>query len=1070
MSSVSPSFRDHMQVIKTKAHARFYVAEEELRRDFINAVEGLLGKYGITPVTEMERKIIRGRPDARIGAVAFELERPIDERGRMRGKVSGSKIEQLQGYLSEIRVKEGKLARGVATNGIEIVLLDEEGNIIDRGGVVEKAWALEVWLTTLALTIVEPRDLIQRLGPESSIGRDLIITLWNSFGGYKDRIPFVKESFEAWRGLYGCAVNLTSEVRKAIKRYASVSFNLRLKAKSGIEEFIYVMETYLSMLMKALVARTLLQRLLVPHTSVRMLLEPDYVEGFFRLEDRVPLAKNVFEADVFTWFVDIAREDRSFARSLGAKLRGMITRLDTLDLSEVPVDLLRRMYQEFFDPALRKALGEFYTSEEMVDEILDAASFSRPMVEQWARSALKSHGGYVLDHGCGSGTFLLRVMERVKDTALTTEEKLGVITRKVVGIDIHPFAVAMARCNYIIAISDLVRSAEGLSVVKIPVYWADSLAMLTKKTKMEPNVEGAIAAVYEASIPVLGIFALPDPGFMNLERLLAVVRRAVDEGWSKDAYMDELKRTFGEEAFLIYKEQVMDLYHKFKERKDKGLNGRWVALLKNVFVVEELRGRCDLVCSNPPWVRIHNITGEIQDNLKSNYAFYKKGEVGWDPKLKKTRVVFGAQFDYSMAFVEAGLRYLKEGGMLAFVITSKVQQALYANVMRRNLMDYKVVRLIDYSLYPKPLFKDAVNYPLILIVQKELHASTPETLIDVINTRNERSSWSIKQEELSLKKGDSDSPWLVAPPKVLQIFRKMQKNLLLGDLFTVRRGIEGWPNKVFIVTQVKPTATPGIVRIETEGRAEERLHTRMETTILRSMVRGEDVDEWTFEVRSRIIWAYDDNTCEPLKELPSEAKRYFNNKEVIKATDREPHWKHLGVSLEKLKSKVAWPDLTKKMEAVFMPDHYYDPILGRGKLIPIKTVYLIPIDEEDLGYALTAVLNSTLVRCFIMSFTERARGGYFRHFSWVVGMVPLPKSISSLVTLRTDPGKEECATFDALVELSRRIHEEAKRGDINPESLEELDRLIAEAYGLTKGELETIKEYFNFIYAGSPQK
>lgn len=415
-------------------------------------------------------------------------------------------------------------------------------------------------------------------------------------------------------------------MQKATKKYALVSFNLRLKTKNDIEEFIYVMETYLSMLMKALAARTLLQRLLLPHTSVRMLLEqPDYVKGFFRFEDRVPLAKNVFEADLFTWFFDITRVDRSFAGRLNNKLKDMITCIDTFDLSEVPVDLLRRMYQEFFDPALRKALGEFYTSEEIVDEVLDAAGFSGPMVEQWARSALKSHGGYVLDHCCGSGTFLLRVIERVKDTTLTPEEKLKLITEKVVGIDIHPFAVAMARCNYIIAVSDLVRSTEGLSVVRIPIYWTDSLGMFTKKTKMEPSVERAITAVYEVSLPILGSFVLPDPSFMNLEKLLMVIRKAVDEDWSEDAYMDELKRTFDEAVFLIYKDQIMDLYRKFKERKDKGLNGRWIAFLKNVFVVEELRGKCDLVCSNPPWVRIHNITDEIQDNLKSNYILQRGG-------------------------------------------------------------------------------------------------------------------------------------------------------------------------------------------------------------------------------------------------------------------------------------------------------------------------------------------------------------------------------------------------------------------------------------------------------------
>jgi len=68
------------------------------------------------------------------------------------------------------------------------------------------------------------------------------------------------------------------------------------------------------------------------------------------------------------------------------------------------------------------------------------------------------------------------------------------------------------------------------------------------------------------------------------------------------------------------------------------------------------------------------------------------------------------------------------------------------------------------------------------------------------------------------------------------------------------------------------------------------------------------------------------------------------------------------------------------------------------------------------------------VRCFISSFAERARGGYFRHISWTVGLVPLPRDLDSI----------------------------AIESDDN-------DLSVASAYGLTGGQTEALKRYYGFV-------
>ena len=86
--------RERVQLIKSDIYSQVCLTEEEVRSRFIEVVRELLEHEGIPLTIEMERKLIRGRPDARIGAIIFEFERPLDERGRLREHVTKFKIEQ----------------------------------------------------------------------------------------------------------------------------------------------------------------------------------------------------------------------------------------------------------------------------------------------------------------------------------------------------------------------------------------------------------------------------------------------------------------------------------------------------------------------------------------------------------------------------------------------------------------------------------------------------------------------------------------------------------------------------------------------------------------------------------------------------------------------------------------------------------------------------------------------------------------------------------------------------------------------------------------------------------------
>lgn len=80
-----------------------------------------------------EESIVEGRPDARIGSLLIEFESPFDDKGRIRDNVTEEKVSKVrEKYLQEFRHKT-RPARAVITNGLEIVFLDENGNLVDRG-------------------------------------------------------------------------------------------------------------------------------------------------------------------------------------------------------------------------------------------------------------------------------------------------------------------------------------------------------------------------------------------------------------------------------------------------------------------------------------------------------------------------------------------------------------------------------------------------------------------------------------------------------------------------------------------------------------------------------------------------------------------------------------------------------------------------------------------------------------------------------------------------------------------------------------------------------------------------
>ena len=111
---------------------------------------------------------------------------------------------------------------------------------------------------------------------------------------------------------------------------------------------------------------------------------------------------NFLEGDLFSWY--LASWDERMAEVVWDIARS----LDDYDPTTLSVDpdesrdLLKRLYQHLFPKAVRHDLGEYYTPDWLAEHTLDKVGYDGHPERR------------LLDPACGSGTFLVLAINRVK--------------------------------------------------------------------------------------------------------------------------------------------------------------------------------------------------------------------------------------------------------------------------------------------------------------------------------------------------------------------------------------------------------------------------------------------------------------------------------------------------------------------------------------------------------------------------------------------------------------------------------------------------------------------------------
>ena len=362
----------------------------------------------------------------------------------------------------------------------------------------------------------------------------------------------------------------------------------------------------------------------------------------------------VVEADFFDWVLQVDGGEE-FIAELGR-------RIARFDWSQVEHDVLKILYESVIASEERERLGEYYTPDWLADRVVDAT----------VTDPLNSR---VADPSCGSGTFLFHAIRRY----LAAADGAGVpvhasskeVTACVVGMDVHPVAVTLARVTYLLAIGLDRLNDDNRGPLSIPVYLGDSLQWeqsrdliggvdtVTIHTAGEELIEGGGGVLFGDDL-VFPRTILADAS--RFDRLVAeMADKALDltnkkNGTLIDPVLRRYKVTDAEGKILTATFATMRDLHR------SGKNHIWGYYVRNLirplWLAEE-SNRVDVLVGNPPWVRYSKMSSGMQQNYE---------------KLAKPRNLLkgglgASSRDLSTLFVARAVElYLKPGGQFAFVM------------------------------------------------------------------------------------------------------------------------------------------------------------------------------------------------------------------------------------------------------------------------------------------------------------------------------------------------------------------------------------------------------------------
>jgi len=501
---------------------------------------------------------VRGRLDALLGQTVFEFKRDFRRERR-------DAEEELSRYLPQRERETGERFIGIATDGNEWQPYE-----IRRGRLAglehftpskEDPRSLLVWLDGV-VSITEDQP------PEPKVVRSEL-----------GRSSLAYQRARATLGDVWATVEPRPEVR--LKRQLWADLLSRVYGSRIEGDDLFFQHTYLTVVAKAMAVHVL---------DVGMPSAEDLLSGRPFHEAGIDGA---VESDFFDW---VLADDR------GAELVQRIVRqVARFRLADVESDVLKTLYESLIDPEQRHELGEYYTPDWLAYRMCDHA-VERPLEQR------------VVDPACGSGTFLFHAIKLLLAAAgganLSNREAVELCCSKVLGVDVHPVAVIIARVTYLLALGE--ERLKDRPEISIPVYLGDSLQWNTKGFLAHRDV---LISVPDGPTLEFPYAVAGDPA--KFDAVIGAMLDLSEQNADSEAIKAWLKRQcpVDRQSANI----LAATYDALRGLKREGKNHIWGYVTRNLsrpVWLSSASQRADVVVGNPPWLAYRFMDRETQKKFR----------------------------------------------------------------------------------------------------------------------------------------------------------------------------------------------------------------------------------------------------------------------------------------------------------------------------------------------------------------------------------------------------------------------------------------------------------------------
>jgi len=667
-------------------------------------------------------------------------------------------------------------------------------------------------------------------------------------------------------------------------------------------------------------------------------------------------------------------------------------------------------------PEVRKAGGIFYTPEYIVDYIVKN-TVGRFL---YKRKPKEIQTLRILDPACGSGSFLIRAYkelevyyQNLKKEAWEKRQK----TLAKVFEDQAPFSFD-----------------EG------------SLA-----TRWELNVFDKRKLVLEH---IFGVDL--DEQAVEVSRLSLMLKMLEDERGIVPgrAVLPTLDHNIQCGNSLITGD-VLSLQSFFKEDWTQTKPFDWKVHFQKIMVGE---GGFDIVIGNPPYVRIQTLP-------KDQVAFFSEN-------FKSAT----GNYDIYALFVEQGLKLLKPGGILGFILPHKFFQAAYGQGLRKLIAEQKALMEV-VNFRDNQIFEEASTYTCLLFLQKGKDGAfkyadvarleDPEKQLQIIREHEEYQDDRMRVGKLP-KKQVTEAPWSFSFGEEAALLEKLRNvRITLGDVTTrIFQGVITSADTVFLFKEFKFI-----------GRSRVQVYSKelggkvvLEEDILKRVVRSGDIGRYHAHASCLVLFPYKvENgqarllSASEIESIYPLAWNYLRQcKKVLEIREggkfKDDEWFRFGrtqnIGMWE-QPKILVPYMITRLSAnLDSIDRYYFVNVTTGGY-----GILVDNDKVSLPY-LTALLNSRLLDFYLKRITTNFRGGYFAANKQYIEQLPirlidfdnpkekkfhddLVKLVDVMLELRK---REQNAKGHGLEQLKRQIEKTDR----------EIDERVYELYGITQQERKII--------------